>query len=65
MIIVRFKKLSDTAIPFEYSRDDDACMDMYADKEVTIPVGCAAIIPTNIAVEIPVDMKVLLEDVVG
>ena len=53
MIIVGFKKLSDTAIPFEYSRDGDACMDMYADKDVFIPVGCAAIIPTNIAVEIP------------
>ena len=53
MVIVGFKKLSDTAIPFQYSRDGDACMDMYADKDVFIPVGCAAIIPTNIAVEIP------------
>ncbi len=53
MIIVGFKKLSDTAIPFEYSRDGDACMDMYADKEVIIPIGFSAIIPTNIAVEIP------------
>ena len=53
MIIVGFKKLSDTAIPFEYSRDGDACMDMYALKGTTIPAGTTKIIPTGIAVEIP------------
>lgn len=53
MIIVGFKKLSDTAIPFKHSRDGDACMDMYADEDVIVPIGFSAVIPTNIAVEIP------------
>ena len=53
MIEVKFKKLDSSAVPFSYTREGDACMDMYADKDVFIPVGCAAIIPTNIAVEIP------------
>lgn len=53
MINVKFKKLSPNAIPFSYSREQDACMDMYALEGTTIPAGTTKIIPTGIAVEIP------------
>ena len=53
MINVKFKKLSPNAIPFSYSREQDACMDMYALEETTILAGTTKIIPTGIAVEIP------------
>ena len=53
MINVKFKKLSPNAISFSYSREQDACMDMYALEGTTIPAGTTKIIPTGIAVEIP------------
>ena len=33
---INFKKLTDTAIPFKYSREGDACMDMYADMDAVL-----------------------------
>ena len=53
MINVKFKKLNPNAIPFSYSREQDAGMDMYALEGTTIPAGTTKIIPTGIAVEIP------------
>ena len=53
MINVKFKKLNPNAIPFSYSREQDACMDMYALEGTIIPAGTTKIIPTGIAVEIP------------
>jgi dUTP pyrophosphatase len=53
MINVKFKKLSPNAIPFSYSREQDACMDMYALEGTTILAGTTKIISTGIAVEIP------------
>lgn len=52
-IELKFKKLTDTAIPFKYSREGDACMDMYADSEAIIYPHETVIIKTGIAVEIP------------
>ena len=53
MINVKFKKLNPNAIPFSYSREQDACMDMYALEGTTILAGTTKIISTGIAVEIP------------
>ena len=50
---VKFKKLTDTAIPFKYSREGDACMDMYADMDAILYPHETVIIKTGIAVEIP------------
>ena len=50
---IKFKKLTDTAIPFKYSRVGDACMDMYADMDACISPNETIIIKTGIAVEIP------------
>lgn len=50
---LKFKKLTNTAIPFKYSREGDACMDMYADMEATLYPHETAIVKTGIAVEIP------------
>jgi dUTP pyrophosphatase len=54
MIDVKFKKLSEDAIPFKYSREYDACMDMYANVDTLLKTGETKIIPTGIALEIPV-----------
>lgn len=53
MITVKFKKLDSSAIPFSYSREQDACMDMYSLVDVCLLAGETRIIPTGIAVEIP------------
>lgn len=50
---VKFKKLTNTAIPFAYSREGDACMDMYADMDAVLYPHETVIIKTGIAVEIP------------
>ena len=53
IVQVKFKKLTDTAIPFKYSREGDACMDIYADDEVYIYPHETVIVKSGIAVEIP------------
>ena len=53
MINVKFKKLESNAIPFSYSREGDACMDMYSLADDIIYPRGTVIIPTGIAVEIP------------
>ena len=50
---VLFKKLVEHAVPFAYSRKDDACMDMYSSIEDTIPPHTTRLIRTGIALEIP------------
>lgn len=53
VITVKFKKLHPDAKPFAYSRDGDACMDMYALEEVYLSSGRTALVKTGIAVELP------------
>ena len=53
MVMVKFKKLHPDAITFSYTRDNDACMDMFALIDEHIIPGDTKIIPTGIAVEIP------------
>lgn len=50
---IEFIKLSKNAIPFKYSRSNDACMDMYASKGVFIEPGQTKIVYTDIALVIP------------
>ena len=52
MIRVKFKKLIDYAIPFKYTREGDACMDMYSVEDTTIEPNSTEIISTGIALEI-------------
>ena len=50
---IKFRKLVPNAIPFKYSREGDACMDMYASEDYVVYSNTTMIIPTGIAVEIP------------
>lgn len=50
---IGFKKLDDAAIPFKYARKGDACMDMYALRDVILEANKPTLVPTGIAVEIP------------
>lgn len=52
-MLVKFKKLVPDAVPFAYSREEDACMDMYSVKNWVILPRETKIVPTGIAVEIP------------
>ena len=53
MIRVKFKKLIDYAIPFKYTREGDACMDMYSVEDTTIEPNSTEVVSTGIALEIP------------
>lgn len=52
---VMFKKLRSDAIPFKYSREEDACMDIYSNTYKVLNPFETAIILTGIAIEIPKD----------
>ena len=53
MIRVKFKKLIDYAIPFKYTREGDACMDMYSVEDTIVEPNSTEVISTGIALEIP------------
>ena len=53
LITVKFMKLDPEAIPFKYIREGDACMDMYALRDVRLFPHSATLIRTGIAVELP------------
>lgn len=50
---IKFKRLHKDAIPFSYTRANDACMDMYALKDTFIRCGETKIVNTGIALELP------------
>ena len=52
-IEVKFVKNNDNATPFKYTRNNDACMDIYASEDVVLHKGRTTLIPTGISVEIP------------
>ena len=51
--VVKFKRLLKDAIPFKYSRDNDACMDVYAAEDATLWRAETKKVQTGIAVHIP------------
>ena len=53
VVFVKFTRLNPNAVPFAYSRPNDACMDMYAVDDCTIAPKSTMIVHTGIAVEIP------------
>lgn len=50
---IKYKKKHPDAIPFQYIREKDACMDMFSVEDKTLYTGQTAIVSTGIAVEIP------------
>jgi len=50
---IKFIKLHQDAIPFVYTREDDACMDMYSLHDYYIRPNTTTIVKTGIAVEMP------------
>lgn len=50
---VKFKRLTDTAIPFTRATSGSACLDMYCDCDVHISPHSYEVVPTGIAIEIP------------
>lgn len=52
-MLIKYKKLYKDAKPFKYSREGDACLDMYADDDYIIMPFNVKIINTGIAIEIP------------
>lgn len=53
-IMIKFKKLDERAIPFRYTREEDACMDMFVLGDSEVQSGETKLIDTGIAVEIPI-----------
>ena len=53
IVQIFFTKLTDTAIPFKYSRDGDACLDIYSDVYTILRPYETLIVPSNIAVQMP------------
>ena len=54
---VKFKRLSDTARVPTYATDGAAGADLYADIDMTIRPGDTRLIPTNIAIELPIGIE--------
>ena len=50
---IKYIKKHPDAIPFKYSREGDACMDMFSVEDKVLHTGQTAIISTGIAIEIP------------
>lgn len=52
-MIVKFKKLSDTAITPHRAHHNDACFDLFANEDVVLKYGETRVVPTGIAIELP------------
>lgn len=50
---IKFKKLTDTAKPFHFVKENDACADIYSDADIVIKPYETVVIPSGIALEIP------------
>ena len=52
-MLVKFKKLSPTAKNPEYAHPTDSGMDLFSDRQMIIPAGGRALVPTGVAVALP------------
>lgn len=52
-MLIKFKKLSSTAITPSKNNELDAGIDLYSDEDVTLTWGVQSLISTNISLEIP------------
>lgn len=52
-MLVKFKKLSPTAKIPEYAHPTDSGMDLFSDRQMIIPAGGRALVPTGVAVALP------------
>ena len=52
-MLVKFKKLSTTAKIPEYAHPTDSGMDLFSDRQMIIPAGGRALVPTGVAVALP------------
>lgn len=52
-ITVRFQRLSDRARPPLVSQEGDVAADLYAASEVVVPARGRALVPTDLALELP------------
>jgi len=52
-MIVKFKKLSDTAITPHRAHHNDACFDLFANEDVVLKYGETIVVTTGIAIELP------------
>jgi dUTP pyrophosphatase len=50
---LKVKRLSDAAMLPRYAHPDDAGLDLFAAREVTIEPGQSQIVPTGVAIELP------------
>ena len=53
MTSINYKKLYPDAKPFVYSRDLDACMDIFAYTDILLYPGQTSVVKSGISVEIP------------
>ena len=56
-IVVKFKRLSEFAHIPTKAHEDDACWDLYAATEMTVFRGQPVLVPTDIAMSIPVGFE--------
>lgn len=54
---VKFKKLNREAITPRYNHEDDACMDLFTPRDIHINHEETIIVPTDIAIELPVGFE--------
>ena len=59
---VKFIKLLEDAIPFKYSRETDACMDMYAAEDATVWPNHTTKVFSGIAVQLPIGFEGIVRD---
>jgi dUTP pyrophosphatase len=50
---LKIRRLSETAILPRYAHPDDAGLDLFAAREVTIEPGASQVVPTGVAIELP------------
>lgn len=52
-MLIKFTKKTNDAIPFRYSREGDACLDMFSNADYFIKPNNHALVTTGICLEIP------------
>jgi dUTP pyrophosphatase len=53
MVKIKFMRLDDSAVPFSYTRENDACMDIFSNEKCNIKPKETKIVSTGVLVELP------------
>lgn len=62
MVEVKYKPVDNYTIPFSYSRENDACLDVFSHEDAVIPAKGIRVVSTGMIIQLPVSYEATIRN---